>query len=278
MNSDILYVLTSRLNNDALECLSLSSPEVWPLVRQFSSDQYWWYLRACAVVLDSLSKYADQRITHTDLRPRKGADWKRAYTYLEDSVGQDNPFVYALDNTLALSVLLELGYNPRYDEDEAIVIAAERANVEAVKVLLTDPRVDFTASDEIADLLIDKDEVTVLEQFLSDLYLGDGTAIARAAVVGSVKILKLLLAQPDGDPTLTVPYIEGDSLAQAIEAGEIESVRILLEDGRCNPSADSNKLLEHALINEQDEIIALLLADERVQEGLREDGLHLDLS
>jgi len=104
-NSDILRLITSRVDNSVIHLLSQVKP-IWSEIVQFADDQYWWYLRC-------------QYLLGRELMQRPGGLWKSAYYSLEaslssDSLGFDN---YTLPDPLAVKILIEIGLDPaRYND------------------------------------------------------------------------------------------------------------------------------------------------------------------
>lgn len=77
---------------------------------------------------------------------------------------------------------------------------------------------------------------------------------------------------------LGYPPFANDSLAirVAIQRGLLNSVRMLLEDGRADPGIQNNVCLMIACYNGHTEIVRLLLADPRVDPTTRERA-HIDV-
>ena len=78
----------------------------------------------------------------------------------------------------------------------------------------------------------------------------------------SFKILELLLSDPKADPN----YSGGAFLKMAIDSGNVDLVKILINNSRVNllPLDRNNYLLRVTCINNRIEVLKLLLADQRI--------------
>ena len=117
----------------------------------------------------------------------------------------------------------------------ALFVATEYGHAEVVRVLLQDGRVDPSSS-------------------------GTNDALLIATCRGDAKIVELLLEKVDPNQVAS-----GDSpLVCAIEFERVEVVRVLLEDGRIDPSDSCNAALAAARCEGNLDIINMLLQDGRV--------------
>ena len=115
-----------------------------------------------------------------------------------------------------VSLLKVLLLNKKINLDRCLEIASDDGQLEMVKILLKDPRVD--PSDD------------------------NNNSIRRASKNGHLEIVKLLLQDPRVDPSDGNNY----SIKAASENGHIKIVRLLLKDPRVDPSDDNNYALEKA--------------------------------
>ena len=162
MNSDLLYVLTSRLDNNALQRLSLAG--LWDQVRSFALDKFWWYLRSC-------------HLFRIELAPRPGSDWRQAYPHLEQIVrelatdpgSESRALCLACHCPLAMEVLIELGYDPSDGNSAALLYAAQGGHIDVVKLLLEDGRSDPSTGDNWPLVkMITENEIEWVQKLLSD--------------------------------------------------------------------------------------------------------------
>src|SRR5690606_33254757 len=103
-NSDLLLTLSSRLDNQTLALLSRTP--LWSSISTFADTAYFWFLRICHRV-------------GRDLAPRlEVTDWKRLYYLVDHALASENPYVtVALESSVAVSILLEAGYDPALDDN-----------------------------------------------------------------------------------------------------------------------------------------------------------------
>lgn len=166
-------------------------------------------------------------------------------------------FVLSKDYSFILSASAEKGHsevvklllkdgrlNPGWKSNMAIWKAANNGDTAIVELLLADPRVD--PSDH------------------------DNMAIIAALICGHIDIVKLLLT----DKRVVVSEYNFEDV---VRKSNVEIVRILLEDGRVNPSFDNNLPIRIATKNGNDRIVRLLLADDRVDPTINNNEL-LDIA
>ena len=192
-------------------------------------------------------------------------------------------------------ILLRDGrFDPTIRGGKIIVSAAKRGHTEVVKVLLADPRIDPAVfnNDAIRVAAIEN-HPDVVRVLLADPRVNptelDHEAV-RSAVLGKhVDVLRLLLADPRVDPS----YSGNEVLLQLEPPAEIaqmflahprihlsnemlydyvasewpvstEIVRLLLRDGRIDPTEEDSRVLRGAAEYGKDEIMQALLDDWRV--------------
>ena len=155
-----------------------------------ASDQEIWYQHTQDLFDDNLAERPD-------------ADWKAIYELLEPVVRYANPFTpEVLADPTAVDILLELGYNPSLGDDWALRVAIANDNIESVRLLLDDDRVDPSSM--------------------------DNNAIKTAAERGNVDIVDYLLLDTRTDPGVDNNY----PLEIAAQNGHYEVVDLLLKDKR----------------------------------------------
>ncbi|KAJ3259378.1 hypothetical protein HK103_002281 [Boothiomyces macroporosus] len=194
-------------------------------------------------------------------------------------------------NKYVKSVEFLLAYiDPRNYE---LNMAASNSNVEIVKILLNDPRVnpgDFnnlairTASElgdaEIVQLLLQNRNV--------DPSVLDNAALRLACYFGNVKVASLLLQDPRVDPSscdneairkttnssiclmlmndkrVDPTARNNEALSQAVKLGKSDIVEILLQDHRVDPTFNNYDFLTTALQSNDTATLEILLRDPRV--------------
>lgn len=261
MNSDLLCVLSSRLDNEILR--SLSKTTFWDDIKRFSRDQFWWYLRVC-------------HLFQTELQGRK-ADWKSVYPLLlrakkaQDSIYPEErrPFMDVYESSFAVEILLEVGYDPTVNNSEVLEYACRDGYPETAKVLLLDGRVDPTVGgNDPLVTMIEFDELEWAQRLLADPRVDpsddEDRALRIASALGKVEGVRLLLADDRVDPN-TKDYRESKSaLIEAVEGRHLEVLQLLLADPRSDPADYDNELIGIAAWEGNYEAVALLLRDERV--------------
>jgi hypothetical protein len=135
--------------------------------------------------------------------------------------------------------------DPSVYDNHAIIYASRTGNIEAVKILLKDPRVNIVT-----------------------LY---NNALTAAVTNDHINIVKLLIY----DSRITNDILFS-GLYNAVNYGKSKIVKLLLKDGRVDPSIHNNQLINLALLNKNTYIAKLLLEDSRVKSIFPTDWL-LDL-
>ncbi|CAH6420310.1 Ankyrin repeat protein [uncultured virus] len=226
MNPDVVSLLTSSLDNKTLDKLQRSG--LGSYVVDASKQELWWYDRA-------------NNLFGGKLRRRPGADWKAAYSALESAheaiEATDDPFEWTYNNLLATSVLLELDYDPSMNDSTSLVLASSSPyygyNIEVIKLLLSDPRVDPSRNNNfVFGILCYEHETELIKKLLLDLRVdpadGDNAILRYASANGEVEIVKLLLDNNRINPELGTEHT--NALMEAIENNQPEIVTLLLDD------------------------------------------------
>nr|QBK88150.1 MAG: ankyrin repeat protein [Marseillevirus LCMAC202] len=142
--------------------------------------------------------------------------------------------------------------------------AIEDQNVDAVKRLLFNPRVDPTAHDNYAIKASSYSGHAAIVRLLLEDGRTDPTAEGSAAlrvssVGGHATVVELLLADGRADPTAK----DNDAIRGSSLNGRAEVVKLLLEDGRADPTADNNYAIRRSSEFRHTDVLRLLLADGR---------------
>lgn len=144
----------------------------------------------------------------------------------------------------------------------AILWAGETDQLNLVKRLLNDPRVDPTDNNNnLFVISVLKNRINLVELLLKDPRInpgcGDNLSIYTATVQGSFEMVELLLQDPRVDPS------DDDNHTIRV-ATHLRIVSLLLKDPRVDPSARNNQALKRACKNGYVELVKLLLQDPRV--------------
>ena len=157
--------------------------------------------------------------------------------------------------------------DPGYSNNEAIREACARGHVEVVRLLLADRRVDPTDYyNDTMRLACENGHADVVRLLLIDSRAdpgdNDNSAVRQACSRGHVDVVRLLLADPRVNPAA----FHNDAIRRASENGHVEVVRLLLADGRIDPSDYSNDAVRWARHKGHVEVVQLLMQDPRVAE------------
>lgn len=228
--ADVTRVMMSYLDNRTIGVLIRSG-----IVYESETfrDQYWWHER-----VETLS---ERRIPF-DAHVR----WDRTYLILEQELARPEPRFWNIeDNALVSELLMQMGYIAQSDT---------RAPVDAVT----------HGSVNILTFLLSR-AVGLDPNYRHNKF----TLLMLAAEGGQVEIIKLLLSRPNINPnSLTMSSNAIIEACLVSNPGRIadynEIVRLLLEDGRCDPSWNHSASLRAACKNgDNTEIVRLLLSDGR---------------
>jgi len=155
--------------------------------------------------------------------------------------------------------------DPSASNNYAIREASKYGHVEIVKLLLSDPRVDPSAEDNYAiDFASLFGRIKVVELLLSDPRVdpsaNNNYAIRLASSFGHLEVVELLLSDSRVDPSANDNY----AIREASRLGRIEVVQLLLSDPRVDPSSNNNYAIRWASKNGYLEVVQLLLSEPRV--------------
>ncbi|KAI8891863.1 ankyrin repeat-containing domain protein, partial [Globomyces pollinis-pini] len=155
--------------------------------------------------------------------------------------------------------------DPSASNNQAIRYAAHKGHLQVVKLLIADSRVDPSADNNDAICYAaHKGHLQVVELLIADSRVdpsGDSNqAIRFAAQKGHLRVVELLIADSRVDPS------DGNNQAirSAAKNGHLRVVELLLSDSRVDPSADDNSAIGYAAENGHLQVVELLIADSRV--------------
>jgi hypothetical protein len=118
-------------------------------------------------------------------------------------------------------------------------------------------------------------EIWGIENGATNLAHTNNEPIQRACERGDIKLVKLLLASPQVDPTTTTAdgkrYGSNETnfcIRRAAKEGHLEVVKFLLKDKRVNPASRGNWALAQCLAKGDLEMCKLLLTDQRVRDRI----------
>lgn len=228
--ADVTRVMMSYLDNRTIGVLIRSGIAY---ESETFRDQYWWHERV-------------ETITGRRVPFDTRVQWDRTYLILERELAKPEPrFWNDEDNALVSEFLLQMGYDPKADT-RAPIDAVTHGSINILTFLLS-PAVGLDPN----------------------LRHNKFTLLMLASTEGRVEIVELLLSHPNINPnSLTMSsnaVIEACLVSHSERADDyLEIVRLLLEDGRCDPSWNHSASLRAACKNgDNAEIVRLLLSDGR---------------
>jgi len=170
-----------------------------------------------------------------------------------------------------VALLLEDASIPSKSLDAAFRIAIYYGNNEVARILLADPRVDPTSKNQSLNnyaiwCACIRGNVEAVRMLLGrvDPTTDDNVCLRGVAnapeILESPEIVRLLLADGRADPTSKNNF----AIRTASERGHKGIVRLLLADGRADPTVNNYISIRTALTIRYTEIVCLLLADKRI--------------
>ena len=156
--------------------------------------------------------------------------------------------------------------NPKYrNSDDGFILACRHNNLETVKILLPDDRIDPSSNMNSALTSAISNGYVELSKILLDNAKIDPSypnnrVIRRACKYNRPETIKLLLSDKRVDPASK----RNRPIQRACEYGNLEIVKMLLLDERVDPSDNFNKALCKAVMSSYSSIVELLLSDKRV--------------
>lgn len=157
------------------------------------------------------------------------------------------------------------GISPSTGDNIALIAASHNGQCEVMEYLLKYPEVNPAAQDNLALEYCDSaDAMEILLRYPNvNPAVKDNSALIYACKRGQKKIVKLLLEDPRIGKIITTK-----ALTAAVKADEINIIRMLLLDGRVDPSGDDNlPIITASFIyknNEDPEVMEILLSDPRI--------------
>ncbi|KAI8587073.1 hypothetical protein BDZ88DRAFT_481240 [Geranomyces variabilis] len=174
--------------------------------------------------------------------------------------------------TVLKMLILDYVVDPSSASNEAIRVACRNGDVEFVRHLLSDSRVDPMDSDpnglksNALFAASTADQAKVVEMLLQDPRIDPAAdnnwAIYAASGHGACSAVKILMLDPR-------VQLCNESLYVACDAGRRDVVDLLLQDERIDPTADHNKALRLAIRGDttanHDDVVLRLLQDPRIE-------------
>lgn len=177
----------------------------------------------------------------------KNLNWKDYYKFLYEIKYLDKKEINELftcasyDGNLEIIkvLIIDSRLDPSHDDNCAIGVASQNGHLETAKLLLSDPRVNTDTGNENYSLRISSKN-------------------------GHLKIVRLLLNDKSVDPSTD----SNIAIRWASKNGHLEIVRLLLSDDRVDPSERSNDAIINASKKGYKEIVKMLKADPRYKPNI----------
>lgn len=235
MNSDILFQIITKLDNDTLSKLALLG--LWPDIKPLIGDSFW-YARS-------------QHLTGLELTPRSDASWKTIYHSIqaEREVRAEDctPLLYNLSYLPSLLTLLEVYGLPDWNEDEIESVWSDISSLDVLTWLLSNGVLEPSTSGALSCLhsasqwgLVEM--IEPLLALVSKWKDGDERAdndteeaISAAASHNQLAVLQIFIDRGHADPA------DSEMMDTAIRNDSIDIVRFLI-----SPDSDIAKLTEDA--------------------------------
>lgn len=261
--SAALYELSVLLPNSTIEALYKST--LGQPISIASQDQVWWFRRIEQLVTEA--KQAGYLPASANLDYQIG-DWKSVYQALTSSqfITANFRFIMRLRYTpLIVQVLLDLGANP--DEYGAVGAVAKSGSPEALRLILSDPRVVKAGASANIDNAVEGSNIENLAILLADdRFQPLGTELHTAVQECDLEMVQMLLADRRVDPISE----DNDALKEAASLGYLDIFELILRDKRVTDTSnviDAEELLSAAIVGGNQSIVALILKTFNVHEG-----------
>ncbi len=158
--------------------------------------------------------------------------------------------------------------DPTYSGSHCLCIAIREGHTEIVKIMLEDRRLyptlsNYICSGMVGNYVVHHNYTKIVQLLMSsdqiDLSACNCSLLQLSAEYGNDEIAAIML---------TNPRVKSSSctwaLTIAAASGRVNVVKLLLKDGRANPDCRSNCAMLHAANNHHDNIVMILVSDERV--------------
>ncbi|KAJ3319018.1 hypothetical protein HDV06_006770 [Boothiomyces sp. JEL0866] len=168
-------------------------------------------------------------------------------------------------NLQVFQLLLNRGFDPSSNDNQAITDACAKGFIDIAKVLLNNPSVDPSDNSNIAlqkACLAGNTQIIklLLDDARVDPSIKNNRIIRDLAKSGSIENIKLICNHAKVNPS----DLDNEAIIVACKFGNFDAVSYFLKDGRVDPTARNNKALQLACKFGHRDIVALLLNDSRI--------------
>ena len=254
-NSDLIFTLSTRLDNSTLEQLSRVAT-IWPTISQHGNNPYFWYKRT-------------ETLLGRELRQRPGVDWKSIYQTISRVLNEKLtiPLASTQLGPLSASVMLEAGYDLSAYDYNAIIVSVFNNEWRVLEVFLNEREVPTHILEqaflEACQFNLSECTKLLLAQHNLDISASQElwtNGLHYAVMYGNLEIYRMIAA----DQSLNIGFEK--NLLFFVACSYISAVEIvadMLADPRIDPTDENERALVSACYNANHEALALLLADGR---------------
>jgi hypothetical protein len=136
--------------------------------------------------------------------------------------------VYKDDYTKVIDIIKSTDIDPSFDYNFLLISSIKKNQVDVVKFLLNDNRVEPNSFRNLIEMVSIKGYSSILEILLKDGRCDPNEAITLSSINGHVECVKILMQDKRVDPSMD----SNGSLKMADRNGHIEVVKLLLSDPR----------------------------------------------
>ncbi|ORY45086.1 hypothetical protein BCR33DRAFT_716428 [Rhizoclosmatium globosum] len=166
-------------------------------------------------------------------------------------------------STLLSTLIKDASFDPTCRSNRALLWTCMNDDVNSVRILLADPRVDPGGNHKAFLAACANSSVNTIKLMLTDPRIDptfeSNGALSLACRTATVETVQLLLEDSRIDPTINTNLFR-----IAVEQRDGCLVDLLLRDGRCDPAKQNNQALLVASQTNNEVVVSMLLKDPRV--------------
>ena len=172
------------------------------------------------------------------------------------------PIACSYGNLDVVKLLSENGFHISYPDNEGLAQACRFGYLDIIRFIISDSKFDLSYTYDILRTAVYREDVDVIRVLLADDRMDPTNLLEIAALNGNLEIFKLLLAHPR--VLAHPPNCAKGIFLSAVSTGNTEIVKLLLAHPRADPSDQDNQAIIDAASLGNLEIFKLLLQDPRV--------------
>jgi len=175
---------------------------------------------------------------------------------------------------------VKAGINREDTLDEIAYFVATNNRVDMVDLLMNYPGIDHSRLGmKILAFSLNSDYMDVLQYMLGNIKMNSSQLgnLLDKAIDGNIESVKILLNDPRTDPSLNEDVLARIMSHDNLPEDIFEVVSMMMNDSRVDPSANDNEAIITAVSEGLSEVVALLLRDPRVDPSDRNNQAILTL-